>query len=338
MTYCLNCNSTIHITDTFCSSCGQATKQPRLSVWSLVKDFLSNLFNLESKLFQTIRDLFVPGKLTLSYIAGKRIRYYNPIRMFLIVLALFFTVLFFLLNDTIDKSKDITNKVTNTINNSIIVEKLDSFAMANNLNEELSYDLRCNIITEALSPTDSIYFDESIIQIGNINSGFNTIEFFTSTPEELIEQYEIDDRLTQLTIIQGKRFIHSPSESIRHIIGNGTWVIISTILLLSLFFKLFYRNYHFAEHIVFHIIGHTRMLLLSAILLLLNALFIGLASGVVAAILIPAGLVYLYLGLKTVYLQKAFTTWIKWCLSLILYSIILLLMFFATSILSFYIF
>ena len=96
MKSCLNCDQPISLENKYCAHCGQKTAIGRLSVISLIKDFLSNLFNLENKIWSTLRDLFVPAKFTLAYIAGKRINYYNPLRIFLVVLFTFFTL--FLLN------------------------------------------------------------------------------------------------------------------------------------------------------------------------------------------------------------------------------------------------
>ena len=99
MANCLNCGTTILENSKFCSLCGQKSTIRSLSFWNLVKDFLSNFFNLETKIWRTLRDIWIPGKLTREYVQGKRVSYYNPIRIFVVTLVSFFTLLLFMIND-----------------------------------------------------------------------------------------------------------------------------------------------------------------------------------------------------------------------------------------------
>lgn len=56
-------------------------------------DFIQTIFNVENKLWQTLLALFVPGKLTLAFLAGQRQRYVTPVRLFFITALLFFAVI-----------------------------------------------------------------------------------------------------------------------------------------------------------------------------------------------------------------------------------------------------
>lgn len=338
MPKCLNCNTSFGPNDNYCNSCGQKTKSVPLTLWTIVNDFLSNLFNIESKLFTTIKDLFKPGKLALSYIAGKRSRYYNPVRMFLIVLALFFTVVFYLSNEDIEKTKGLSDQISSSINNAILIEKLDSFAVANDLDYQVSHDLRCDIIQKAVSNTDTIYIDDGLIQLSDANSGFNTVEFFTLSDEEIFEQYDINSKLSKIAISQIRRMALSPSESIRYIIGNSTWVIIVTILLLSILYLILYRNYLYAEHVIFHMIGHTRILLLASAILFINSFTLMLSFAVTFPVLLILGGIYLYLEMKSMYRQSRSLTLFKFLLTLMIYLLTILIVFFIASTISFFIF
>lgn len=100
---CLNCNSSLSNEYAYCASCGQKTKVQRISIWTIITDFFSNLFNFEAKIWQSLKDIWVPARLTLAYIAGQRAKYYNPIRFFLVVLLASIGIIVSQANKTIKK-------------------------------------------------------------------------------------------------------------------------------------------------------------------------------------------------------------------------------------------
>jgi hypothetical protein len=59
----------------------------------MAEEFIDSQFNLNSKLFTSLRLLLTrPGFLTTEYNAGRRVRYITPLRLYLIASALFFVV------------------------------------------------------------------------------------------------------------------------------------------------------------------------------------------------------------------------------------------------------
>ncbi len=90
--HCLNCMHALASDDRFCPSCGQSTRDLRISIWALLRDLVDGIFSLDSKLVRSLVPLLLkPGALTRAFIDGKRARYLPPVRMYL-----FFSVLFFL--------------------------------------------------------------------------------------------------------------------------------------------------------------------------------------------------------------------------------------------------
>jgi hypothetical protein len=76
----------------FCFACGQPRKGLIRRFTSILGDFLDTVFSIDNRLFRTLAPLyFRPGHLTLEYIAGRRVRYVTPFRLFF-----FFCVLSFL--------------------------------------------------------------------------------------------------------------------------------------------------------------------------------------------------------------------------------------------------
>lgn len=79
----------------FCTHCGQENLEPKESVGHLINHFFSDLTHFDGKFFVTVKDLIIrPGFLTREYVAGRRMSYLNPIRMYIFISAVFFVVLF----------------------------------------------------------------------------------------------------------------------------------------------------------------------------------------------------------------------------------------------------
>jgi hypothetical protein len=75
--------------------CGQENIVPRQSFWGLVKHFVYDIFHFDGKFFETLRYLFFkPGTISKEYVMGKRMRYLDPIRMYLFTSAVFFLIFF----------------------------------------------------------------------------------------------------------------------------------------------------------------------------------------------------------------------------------------------------
>ena len=90
---CLNCGT--QVIGNFCHNCGQENIHPKESVWHLVSHFFKDITHFDGKFFTSLRYLvFKPGFLSKEYIAGRRVRYLNPIRMYLFTSAIFFLIFF----------------------------------------------------------------------------------------------------------------------------------------------------------------------------------------------------------------------------------------------------
>ena len=89
VTQCANCGAAL--AGAFCSRCGQ--KHWGEHGWSL-GHFLHELFHefthVDSSILGTFRMLVRPGELTAQYLAGRRIAFVNPIRLYLLTTAVFF--------------------------------------------------------------------------------------------------------------------------------------------------------------------------------------------------------------------------------------------------------
>jgi ribosomal protein L32 len=89
LTQCENCGA--QLTGHYCAKCGQAAVDYRRSFRHVIADVLESFLNWDSRFFATITLLiFKPWRLTNEFLAGKRVRHVNPLRLYLLASILFF--------------------------------------------------------------------------------------------------------------------------------------------------------------------------------------------------------------------------------------------------------
>ncbi len=86
---CLNCGH--YVEENYCPHCGQENIELKEDALHLVAHTIADYFHFEHKFFATLKPLlFQPGKLTQTYVAGKRQSFINPIRLYIFVSIVFF--------------------------------------------------------------------------------------------------------------------------------------------------------------------------------------------------------------------------------------------------------
>src|SRR5207247_9619199 len=89
LTQCENCGTPLQ--GHWCAQCGQPAIDYRRSFRHVIADLLNEFLNWDSKFFATIGLLLVrPWKLTNQFLAGHRVRYVHPLRLYLLASILFF--------------------------------------------------------------------------------------------------------------------------------------------------------------------------------------------------------------------------------------------------------
>ncbi|MBZ4190103.1 DUF3667 domain-containing protein [Niabella beijingensis] len=105
---CLNCGHTV--ADHFCSHCGQENIEPRQTFHYLFTHFFEDLTHYDGKFWKTIKFLlFRPGRLTREFLAGRRMRYVPPVRLYIFLNFITFLLPVFLFPGH-DKAKPKTFK------------------------------------------------------------------------------------------------------------------------------------------------------------------------------------------------------------------------------------
>lgn len=127
---CLNCNHPLDEQIHFCPNCGQKALPDHLTLSYFLHEFLNNYFSFDSKFFNTVKQLIIkPSLLSTEFISGRRVKFINPIQLFIFSSFLYFLVnsFLFLKEDTGEKDLvRIYDNEQNLINDSIIVQQSDS--------------------------------------------------------------------------------------------------------------------------------------------------------------------------------------------------------------------
>ncbi len=90
--HCANCATAVSAN--FCPTCGQETMLHVPSAREFLHEFVGHYVALEGKLWKTLGLLlFKPGRLTSEYVAGRRARYVQPLRLYLTLSIIFFALL-----------------------------------------------------------------------------------------------------------------------------------------------------------------------------------------------------------------------------------------------------
>lgn len=89
--HCQNCGT--ELLGPHCYACGQPIKGTVRHFGSLIGDFLDTVFEYDNRLWRTLVPLLLkPGHISNDYLAGRRVRYVSPFRLFFFVTVLAFFV------------------------------------------------------------------------------------------------------------------------------------------------------------------------------------------------------------------------------------------------------
>lgn len=92
-TACRNCGTIVN--RRYCGHCGQLAQSFHRPVWHLFSEMVGDFFALDGRAMRTLPALiFRPGRVTRTYLDGKRQRFVPPFRLFLLTSFLYFLGLF----------------------------------------------------------------------------------------------------------------------------------------------------------------------------------------------------------------------------------------------------
>ena len=94
----------------YCHQCGQRRQRRTASIFSLIGELISGLFNWDSRMWRTLWPLFAkPGHLTKAFMEGKRERYIPPVRLYLVSSIIFFLLVSMSPRNLLSEISDVIN-------------------------------------------------------------------------------------------------------------------------------------------------------------------------------------------------------------------------------------
>lgn len=101
--HCKNCGEKLQ--GMYCSRCGQYALDTEQPFWKYIKQYFENVYQFDSKVWQTLWLLFRrPGLLTCEFNAGKINSYVHPFRLYMFISVVFFTIFFMFASDIARRS------------------------------------------------------------------------------------------------------------------------------------------------------------------------------------------------------------------------------------------
>lgn len=301
---CPNCGNALHADDNYCARCGQENHTHKLPLRHFLVELLSGLFNFDTKLARTLRDLFVPPGLVIRNFNGnQRARYVPPLRLYLFTSVLFFLALSWMPASQMD------DDATKPAGQQLIPPSGDSSAV------EAAKGLR---FTAGSARMDSVL-------LAHARQGTLTDAVIDSML--IIEGAEPGPFMRRMvrTAVQQNLGGRHRAEFMERFTANTGKALFFTMPFFALLLYLFnWRNRgYFTEHLVFALYYHVVYFALLLMRLLLNGITeaLGDISIIPAAPLILLALIHLTWSIRTVYKNPWWQTILKTILIAFIYAV-----------------
>lgn len=317
---CLNCGTILE--GKFCHHCGQENLQIRENFGHMMNHAISDYFHFDHQFFHTLKPLlFKPGKLTNEYMAGRRVQYLHPVKMYIFISIVYFLLLFQSGHEAV-KPKKVTGKP-------VTVERaIDSAnkAIANNPNLSAAQKIALQKKINNRKVVSKLGFVTVTDSDEDEKKGHNTW-FHPSTDDTTYQQYvsnqqklPIDERdnffqrqwnKKSLTYREkyGERAAEVVIDEFKH---NTPKMMFLLLPLFALILKLaFWKNKkYYVEHMIYSFHFHCFLFLFLAVIMLMQLIIPG--SWEIMDWINFAATVYIiwyvYRSLRTVYHRSRFKT------------------------------
>ncbi|MCY1721658.1 DUF3667 domain-containing protein [Prolixibacteraceae bacterium Z1-6] len=333
---CANCET--QFDGHFCPNCGQSIKEYDKPINFVIYNFLGDLFAFDTRFFKTILALlFKPGFLSKEYIAGRRVRYAPPFRIFVFVSF----VLFLLLQ--IYTNRGLTSVLDTDFNDGIV--KLDSNSVAaadsvytrmrtemdstevhtaDSLLTKLGVKTKRAGVTGKLGPESDIGTGIDIgALVGNTRNTNELLNKVINTLEEDLKTEEDPDKRARLQ--KFIRICRSPVQANAKILQYISYAFFLLLPILAIILKMVYirRNQNYIRHLVFSIHIHAFIFVVLTLVVGLMMVSSGGSQAIVFGLLLLVP-VYFIIAMKKFYGQTVGKTIVKALLVSFTYNIIFL--------------
>jgi len=328
LSHCLNCNNKLLETDLFCPTCGQKVHESKLTVWSLISEFFAGIFNLDNGFYRSIRYIGWPAYLTREFMEGRRKKYLNPIRFFLVALVIHIAVINYI--SEFEGLQELSSRQIEIIGKQEIYDSYARIRDSSEIKDHKIYEQLDSTVFRDYSNDGNIKLiqgDMNVFGMDFAGMDLQRKDVFEMPLDDLQEKYKIEGWMHQLVFSQFIRAWRDPLGAARNAIGAILWGVLLAIFLTGLFMKLLYirGKQYYVEHLIllFHI--HTFSFIIASIGFALAFLLteVDEERALSAYSYVVAG-IYFFAAIKGYYKQGWFKSILKFLMISLFYLIVLL--------------
>lgn len=331
---CLNCGATV--IGRYCHVCGQENVEPKETAWQLITHFFNDITHFDGKFFLSLKKLFFrPGYLSIEYMKGRRVRYLNPIRMYLFTSFLFFLVFFSIFNFAESKEElDLGGKTMEQIN-AMPPADFAEFTQGLNHGKPMSRE-EFKVLADSLREQGITFINpkyksreqyDSLIKAGAIHPNWirRQLEY---------KQLEIQNKY-------GENQSGFLSLFINDLMHHFPQMLFLSLPFVALLLKLLYirrKEFYYVSHAIFTVhlyIFLFIMMLIEIGIFQLNDLWHVKILRVLGNILLFVILFYLYKAMRNFYQERRFKTIVKYIVLLFSFFILISFVFIVFGFVSF---
>ena len=331
ITHCENCGTQLE--GHWCAQCGQPAIDYRRSFRHVIADLLNEFLNWDSKFFATIGLLVVrPWKLTNEFLAGHRVRYVHPLRLYLLASILFFFAVNYGAKGLNFEPGKLSPKDRAELEADLKKEDLPPAAREKleALLREPSPSPASSPETTAPSPSPAPKTDKQKQEFGKIGERPFVVfdQAKSTTPFESWIEARAKEKMGEHGTKMGL-FIST-------LFSNLPYMMLCCIPLFALVLKILYvrRHIFYIDHLIYalhiHTFAYTGIMLIVLATIGLNRVIPGPIAGWTIALLWIAFLVQIFLSIRRVYRQGWFISIFKFLFGGFVYLIVLVLALAAT--------
>jgi Protein of unknown function (DUF3667) len=335
ITHCENCGAQLQ--GHWCAKCGQPAIDYRRSFRHVIADLLNEFLNWDSKFFATIVLLLVrPWKLTNEFLAGHRVRYVHPLRLYLLASILFFFAVNYGARGLRFEPGNLSPKDRAELEADLKKEDLPPAAR-----EKLDALLRESPAsptpspqTTAPSPSPAPKTEKQKQEFGKIGERPFVVfdQAKSTTPFESWIEARAKEKMGEHGTKMGL-FIST-------LFSNLPYMMLCCIPLFALVLKILYvrRHIFYIDHLIYalhiHTFAYTGIMLIVLATIGLNRVIPGPIAGWTIALFWIAFLVQIFLSIRRVYRQGWFISIFKFLFGGFVYLMVLVLALAATFFLT----
>src|SRR6266496_4201967 len=326
ITHCENCGAELQ--GHWCANCGQPAIDYRRSFRHVIADLLNEFLNWDSKFFATIGLLLVrPWKLTNQFLAGHRVRYVHPLRLYLLASILFFFAVNYWAKSLHLQPGKITSKDRAEIESALDAQNLTPEQRAK---VERSLNM-ANISPEVAAIMAAKGKDTTPEETGIPQATPTSRE--TATPPAFFQSGNPSTPFEKWIETRAKEKIGEHGTNLqlfaKTLISNLPYMMLCCIPLFALVLKILYirREVFYIDHLIYALHIHSFAYLATILIILatigLSSVASGAFGGWIIALLWITFAAQIFLSIRRVYRQGWFISILKFLFGGFVYLIVL---------------